>query len=74
MFKKAFKVVAVEIAASFQGVAQDFVWGKKARKGRTGAWKAPKASRARARRTAYRRDMTPRMVVVHIHEGAAVHF
>ena len=78
MFKKVLRFVGEGTANTLEGLLQDLFLGKKARRGRNGAWKTPKAAKApRTRRTAYRAHTpatTPRMVVVHIHEGAVVHF
>lgn len=65
--------IAHELEQALTLVINDLVYGKKARKGRRMAvYKAPKAPRAR--RIAYNHATTPRMVIVHIHEGAVVHF
>lgn len=71
--KKILIRIAHELEQTLTLLVNDLVSGKKARKGRKIApYKAPKAPRVR--RTAYRATTTPRMVVVHIHEGAVVHF
>ncbi len=71
--KRIFVRIAHELEQTLSLLVNDLVYGKKARKGRRiAAYKAAKAPRAH--RTAYSRATTPKMVVVHVHEGAVVHF
>ena len=76
MFKQIVVRIAHELEQTLTLLVNDLVFGKKARKGRRiAAYKAPRTRTPRtAPRTAYTRAMTPRMMVVHIHEGAIVHF
>ena len=71
MFNKILRALGEGVANVIQGVVLDAVHGKKARRGREGAFKPYRARRA-TRRT-YTRRYTPHQVVVHVYAGAHVH-
>ncbi len=62
MFKKALRVIGEGAADVIEGVVQDLVHGKKARRGRNGAFKVRKTRKPRQRRT-YARHTTRTIVV-----------